>query len=731
MSCLRILTAAGAIAAATACTGPAGMNGAQGPAGERGPVGAPGPSGSDGMNGAPGTAGMNGPAGPQGPQGPAGDAGTNGRDFRFTGTGLVVTVLDAGVADGGATVDLRLTDEGGRPLDRTGSLTEGAVSVSLVLGLLEQRASDGLPLQYVSYTRRAVLFDGGTFQQNAADTNGTWTELSPAGAGLYRYRFGAVVDVGANAGKTHSVGLYATRTSQGVRAVDNAVFHFRPDGQPVTATRALVTDQACNACHTRLEAHGGARREVPLCIMCHTNTADIDPDTGTSFDFKAMVHNLHAGPRLQSVDGGVPYRFVGFGNVAHDYSTVAYPGNLNECEACHTASDRWKTNPTRENCSGCHDRIWFAASTAPAGYRVHPGGPRADTECIVCHADNSISPTTLKHRAPSRDPNRLNVMGTIFPMAATPPGTRPRVTFLTQVNGQPRDLLAQRLSRLRFTFAGPTVEVARFVSETAENAPDCAVVTDGGACLERVDAGVFTYRAATELLAGDTGSFQVGIELCATTDAGMRWCADDPVRAFAVTDAAPVSRRKDVTQRQCEACHQDLQEHGGSRKSVENCVSCHNSNLVRSRGLVVPIDGGVVTAGAGNFKDLIHATHAAARYPAPLNDCQKCHTATAYTLPLPATVLPSRSELRSCALSLADGGPSVPADGGLACLPGAVAATPVFEPPTSAACTGCHTSVAAQAHTILNTTMGGLESCAVCHAAGKSACVDTVHALAP
>jgi hypothetical protein len=73
----------------------------------------------------------------------------------------------------------------------------------------------------------------------------------------------------------------------------------------------------------------------------------------------------------------------------------------------------------------------------------------------------------------------------------------------------------------------------------------------------------------------------------------------------------------------------------------------------------------------------------------------------------------------------------VPADGGLACLPGAVAVTPVFEAPTSAACTGCHTSVAAQAHTILNTTMGGLESCAVCHAAGKSVGVDKVHALAP
>ncbi|MDX2015743.1 MAG: OmcA/MtrC family decaheme c-type cytochrome [Myxococcaceae bacterium] len=679
----------------------------------------------NGMNG------MDGMTGPQGPAGPAGDAGANGRDIRFTGSGLVVTVLDAGVADGGATVDLRLADEAGRPLDRTGSLTEGAVSVSLVLGYLDQRASDNLPLQYVSYTRRNVPFDGGTFPQNASDTGGTWTELSPIGTGLYRYRFATPVNPGANVNKTHSVGIYATRTVQGVRAVDNVVFHFRPDGMPVTATRSIVTDQACNTCHTRLEEHGGARREVPLCIMCHTDTADIDPDTGNTFDFKTMIHNIHAGYRLQSVDAGVPYRIVGFGNTVYDYSTVAYPGNLNECEACHTASDRWKTNPSRANCSGCHDRIWFTSTTPPAGYRVHPGGPRADSECIVCHADNSISPIARQHPAPSRDPNRLNVVGTILPIAATPPGNRPQVTFFTQVNGQPRDILSQRLSRLRFTFAGPTIEIARFFSETAENAPDCAALTDGGACLERVDAGVFTYRAATPLLPNDTGSFQVGIELCATTDAGVRWCADDPVRSFAVTDSTPVNRRKDVTQGQCESCHQDLQEHGGARKSVENCISCHNSNLVRNRNIVVPRDGGTITAGSANFKDLIHAAHAAARYPSPLNNCQKCHTATAYVLPLPATVLPSRSELRSCNLSLADGGPSVPADGGLACLPGAVAVTPVFEAPTAAACTGCHTSVAAQAHTILNTTMGGLESCAVCHAAGKSVGVDKVHALAP
>jgi hypothetical protein len=276
-----------------------------------GGTGATGNQGQQGTPGANGTNGTNGTNGQNGQQGPAGDAGLNGRDFRFSGPGLVVTVLDAGIVDGGTVVDLKVADSNGRALDRTGIITEGAVSVSFVLGYLEERAADGYPLQYVAYTKRNVTFDGGTFVQNSSESNGTWTELE---LGTYRYQFATAVNVGANAGKTHTLGLYATRTAQTVRYVDNEVVHFRPDGQPVSKKRDIVTDQACNSCHTRLEAHGGARREVGLCIVCHTNTNDLDPESGNSFDFKKMIHNIHAGPKLESVDAGTQYLFVGFNN---------------------------------------------------------------------------------------------------------------------------------------------------------------------------------------------------------------------------------------------------------------------------------------------------------------------------------------------------------------------------------------------------------------------------------
>lgn len=702
--------------------GPPGDPGAAGPAGQTGETGPTGPTGS------PGDAGAMGPAGPAGPEGPQGPVGPPGREVQYSAVGLVVTVLDAGVAGDVATVELSLTDGLGRPLDRTGRYTEGAVSASFVLGRLGER-SDGLPLQYVSYTARTVTFDGGAFAQNAADGNGTWTELEPLGAGRYAYRFGAPVAVGANAAQTHTIGVYATRTFRGVRAVSNALFHFRPDGQPVTAKRELVTTAACNGCHTRLEAHGGARREVGLCVLCHTDTKDVDPETGNSIDFKTMVHRIHRGAELPSVQAGTPYRFVGFGGAVHDYSEVRYPGEAANCDACHAGPDgaRWKTQPTIAGCASCHDRTWFTSATAPAGYALHTAGPRPDSQCVVCHGPAGTVPVEASHLARARDPRRLAVAGRILSAPATAPGARPRVTFAVTVNGQPRDVLTERLSRLRVVFGGPTRDVRRYFSETAEAAADCATVTDGGACLERVDAGVFTWHAANALVPTDEGSFNVGLELCATSDAGVRWCAENPVAAFAVTDASPRARRASVTQAQCDACHQGLAAHGGSRTRVEHCVTCHNPNLVE--GVAVPTDGGVVTAPAANFKDLVHRLHAAAAYPARLQDCAKCHTPTALALPLFDGALPSKSELRSCGL-LPDGGSGAPADGGASCLSAAVQAQAVYELPTAAACTSCHAGVATQGHAAI-TTSGTVETCALCHAAGRTAGVNLVHAVEP
>src|SRR5690606_19719221 len=129
-------------------------------------------------------------------------------------------------------------------------------------------------------------------------------------------------------------GIYATRTINEVRYVDNEIYHFLPAGGDVVTTLDVVTDASCNACHTRVEAHGGSRRGVEMCNLCHTEANSIDPDTGNTVDMHVMIHKIHRGSELPSVQGGEPYQIIGYRQSVHDYSHVVYPGETASCEGC-------------------------------------------------------------------------------------------------------------------------------------------------------------------------------------------------------------------------------------------------------------------------------------------------------------------------------------------------------------------------------------------------------------
>ena len=87
------------------------------------------------------------------------------------------------------------------------------------------------------------------------------------------------------------------------------------------------------------------------------------------------------------------------------------------------------------------------------------------------------------------------------------------------------------------------------------------------------------------------------------------------------------------------------------------------------------------------------------RFPGDRRNCAACHVNNSQELPLPDGLLP------------------------------VVDPRGLLNPdmPTTAACTGCHTTVYAASHALANTTRLG-ESCAACHGTSADFSVDKVHA---
>lgn len=151
---------------------------------------------------------------------------------------------------------------------------------------------------------------------------------------------------------TYTVGFQAYKNYTGANAVNyrdvgNAWKHFLFGTATVLDTREVVKTANCNQCHGTLQIHGGGRRNVELCILCHTsggedsNTSvdrdldgdidDIDKTRGAytfSIDFRVMIHKIHNAAHLPSVLG-VQTDATGartYGNTPKPYRRAASTG---------------------------------------------------------------------------------------------------------------------------------------------------------------------------------------------------------------------------------------------------------------------------------------------------------------------------------------------------------------------------------------------------------------------
>jgi len=262
---------------------------------------------------------------------------------------------------------------------------------------------------------------------------------------------------------TYTLGLYFRwdYTLDGVAKRDSGdvVHDFVIGTTGDVESRQVVTQENCNRCHV-LQAHGGSRHTVTLCLLCHTTGSEDDTlPTGTSIDFKVMVHKIHAGRHLPSVlgvatnpDGSRNYAATPAAYMigGHDYSNVTFPAwphglvptprdqgymalstenkakedairtGPSNCVVCHgdpdgidgpltapAQGDLAYAQPRRATCGACHDDVHWGSPYTANGQTMPAIAD--DSNCILCHPATGIPapgllPTDLAHLHPLLDP---------------------------------------------------------------------------------------------------------------------------------------------------------------------------------------------------------------------------------------------------------------------------------------------------------------------------------------
>lgn len=245
---------------------------------------------------------------------------------------------------------------------------------------------------------------------------------------------------------TVALGFYKNFYVDGVRVRDGAssTNDVLFGGATALEPRAVVGLDNCNGCHSAVEGHGARYNTVALCVTCHTSGSET-PAHDATIDFRVMIHKIHNGSHLPSVNGmttdatgarvygtaRVPYTVNG---ASHDFSGVIFPmmpnfqismpknsgfsalsttapagfispqaannavrRGVTACGTCHgdpdeagpltapAQGDQAFTASTRRACGSCHDDINWARPYQQNGQTM--AANRLDSSCTGCHAE--------------------------------------------------------------------------------------------------------------------------------------------------------------------------------------------------------------------------------------------------------------------------------------------------------------------------------------------------------
>jgi len=723
--------------------------------------------------------GDDGGAGPAGSAGPAGPPGTAGPPVPSSGVpidsadkiNIAVASVTVPAGGGAPVVELRLTND----------LTQGltglpAGDILFVLAQLSPAApGSGQSSEWQSYVTRVSA--GISDAQASAETASSGTFVDN-GDGSYQYTFAQALTAYPggptfDAAKTHRLGIEIRGQAP---IASNGIFDFVPAGGAPTFTRQIVDNDTCDACHDVLNFHGGPRTDVTYCVACH-NPSSIDGDTGNTVDFKRLIHNIH------SARAG--FQIVGYDDNVHEWSDVAYPQDIRNCQTCHDESDadtpeasNYRLVQNRASCGTCHYDDGDPGN-GEHDYAVENGEHAFglmftdDSQCDDCHGPDSgvTNPEGRLVQIPVAHEVRTRTAGDSFQfnilnVTGTAPGEFPAVTISVTDptnNDEKYDIetdapfiqCAFGASRLSVNVAWSTTDYTNTGSGFDGAMPIQMDPLTGcsGASVNNGD-DTFTVTSTTAIPATAVGSASVGIEGHPAVDADDdgtldRIAVTNAIAYIPITGAATVPRRTVVNIEKCDDCHNQLALHGNNRTDrPEVCVTCHNPNMTdaRQRGAGDCLADLGADDQALDFKRMIHAIHGSGNdgsdregvpfevcgfmnsahtfnvgYPGRLKNCEGCHVANTY-YPVDATVvLGTTMDMGSDVTSPIDD---------------------VVISPNAAVCSACHTGVLDTEHMRQNggdfgatkaadssLVSSGIETCEVCHGPGRTADVKVMHEI--
>jgi OmcA/MtrC family decaheme c-type cytochrome len=179
----------------------------------------------------------------------------------------------------------------------------------------------------------------------------------------------------------------------------------------------------CNECHNEILFHGGGRRNVETCLLCHATAGSEDwpnyranssgsfptnATTGVTINFRTMLHKIHMGEELANAS---TYKVNGYNASETDFEHIGFPampgGVGKNCDKCHGAtSTAWyepsdRTHPTiqtlpmrkwRPVCLSCHD-----TNDAQGHYNLMVSSDGYES-CGACHDPNSVYAVKVVHK---------------------------------------------------------------------------------------------------------------------------------------------------------------------------------------------------------------------------------------------------------------------------------------------------------------------------------------------